>query len=259
MKYGLLVDRILKTHQHFQQQAAKAVNVSLTLRNWLIGFYIVEFEQKGEDRAEYGQNLIKNISESLAFRGLGETNLKLARQFYMVYPELSAVLSAYSTELPLAIRQALTDQSVLQGSSISQLPTDELQSTENQSIVPFSTLERTQSYLIDLVKKVSFTHFVELIKIENPTKRKFFELLILKTTPSVVELKRQIHTLAFERMGLSENVELATNQLMAKIEPLRVEDTIKNLYLFDFIGIRNNELLEEKDLETALLDHLQFL
>jgi len=68
MKYEILVDTIQKTHQHFQQQAAKAVNLSLTLRNWLIGFYIVEFEQKGEDRATYGENLFKLLSARISSR-----------------------------------------------------------------------------------------------------------------------------------------------------------------------------------------------
>jgi len=257
MKYEILVDTIFKTHQHFQQQAAKAVNVSLTLRNWLIGFYIVEFEQKGEERATYGQNLIKNLSESLAIKGFGETNLKLSRQFYVVYPELMTVLGAYRNELPLRIRQTLTDESVSAAHQISQLPTDQLQSTDKQSIIPFDAFENSDAFVIDLVKKVSFSHFVELIKIEDETKRKFFELIILKTTPSVQELKRQINTLAYERVGLSQDLELATNQLLGKIEPTKVEDSIKNIYLFDFLGIRNNGLIEETDLEAALVNHLQ--
>jgi predicted nuclease of restriction endonuclease-like (RecB) superfamily len=257
MKYEILVDTIQKTHQHFQQQAAKAVNVSLTLRNWLIGFYIVEFEQKGEERASYGQNLIKNLSESLAIKGFGETNLKLSRQFYVVYPELRAVLGIYRNELPHRIRQTLSDESVSATQQISQLPTDQLQTPDKQSIIPFDGLENTDAFLIDLVKKVSFSHFVELIKIEDGTKRKFFELIILKTTPSVQELKRQINTLAYERVGLSQDLDLATNQLLGKIEPTKVEDSIKNIYLFDFLGIRNNGLIEETDLEAALVNHLQ--
>lgn len=234
MKYEILVGTIQKTHQHFQQQAAKAVNVSLTLRNWLIGFYIVEFEQKGEERASYGQNLIKNLSESLAIKGFGETNLKLSRQFYVVYPELRAVLGIYRNELPHRIRQTLSDESVSATKQISQLPTDQLQTPDKQSIIPFDGLENTDAFLIDLVKKVSFSHFVELIKIEDGTKRKFFELIILKTTPSVQELKRQINTLAYERVGLSQDLDLATNQLLGKIEPTKVEGSIKNIYLFDF-------------------------
>jgi hypothetical protein len=82
-----LVKEIEQIHNHFQQQAVKAVNISLTLRNWLIGYYIVEFEQNGADRANYGGKLLKNLSEKINVNGLKETNLKLARQFYKSYPE----------------------------------------------------------------------------------------------------------------------------------------------------------------------------
>jgi glutamate mutase epsilon subunit len=70
MKFESLVSVIEHTHVHFQQQAFKAVNVSLTIRNWLIGFYIVEFEQKGEDRAAYGEKLLKSIADRISLRGL---------------------------------------------------------------------------------------------------------------------------------------------------------------------------------------------
>jgi hypothetical protein len=59
MKFELLVDNIQQTHQYFQEQASKAINIGLTLRNWLIGYYIVEFELNGEERAKYGQKLLE--------------------------------------------------------------------------------------------------------------------------------------------------------------------------------------------------------
>jgi predicted nuclease of restriction endonuclease-like (RecB) superfamily len=253
MKYEILVDTIQKTHQHFQQQAAKAVNLSLTLRNWLIGFYIVEFEQKGEDRATYGENLFKLLSARISLKGLGETNLRLSRQFYKFYPQVGGLFEASISEfLAVSIHQSLTDK--LQHFDydvvkIHQLPSDE-------SITPLNPAEY-QNYFQNLIERTSFFHFVELIKIEDGTKRKFFELIILKTTPSVQELKRQINTLAYERVGLSQDLDLATNQLLGKIEPTKVEGSIKNIYLFDFLGIRNNGLIEETDLEAALVNHLQ--
>lgn len=225
----------------------------MTLRNWLIGFYIVEFEQKGEDRAAYGENLFKLLSARISLKGLGETNLRLSRQFYKFYPQVGGLFEASISEfLAVSIRQTLSDE--LQHIDydvvkIHQLPSDE-------SITPLNPAEY-QNYFQNLVERTSFSHFVELIKIEDETKRKFFELIILKTTPSVQELKRQINTLAYERVGLSQDLDLATNQLLGKIEPTKVEDSIKNIYLFDFLGIRNNGLIEETDLEAALVNHLQ--
>ncbi len=111
MKFELLVNTIEQTHQHFLKQATKAVNVSLTLRNWFIGFYIVEFEQKGEDRAKYGEKLFKNLADKIAVRGLGETNLKTSRLFYTIYPEIKEILFTKTHDLlPFSIRQFLTDE-----------------------------------------------------------------------------------------------------------------------------------------------------
>jgi len=118
MKYEILVDTILKTHQHFQQQAAKAVNVSLTLRNWLIGFYIVEFEQKGEDRASYGEKLLPKLAQRCSsIKGLDERTFRNFRLFYLYYPQIQ----------PLIVNQ-------IDGLPIRWLLTSELETNENQSI-----------------------------------------------------------------------------------------------------------------------------
>ncbi len=82
-------------------------------------------------------------------------------------------------------------------------------------------------------------------------------MLILKTTPKVKELKRQINTLAFERVGLSNNSEDAYQLLTNKIEPEQAKDAIKSIYSLDFLGLKSDGLVEEKELETALLNHLK--
>jgi hypothetical protein len=118
MKYEILVDTILKTHQHFQQQAAKALNVSLTLRNWLIGFYIVAFEQKGEDRAKYGDKLLQKLAQRCVFiKGLDERTFRNFRLFYLYYPQIRPLIASPIDGLP--IRWLLTS---------------ELEINENQSI-----------------------------------------------------------------------------------------------------------------------------
>ena len=250
MKFELLIQTIEQTHNHFQQQAVKAVNVSLTLRNWLIGFYIVEFEQKGEDRAKYGARLVDSIAEKLNNKGLGDRNLKLFKQFYLAYTELHEAVIHFvdSTNTFIA--------------GIVQTPSAQLNLLQNpdRGIVqtPSAQLgERNKSYLLHIVQNISFSHFVELIKIEDKSKRVFFELLVLNTTPSVQELKRQIHTLAYERVGMSSNHELALAQLQRKIVPEQTSDAIKSVFCFDFLELKTVGLVEEKELETALLNHLQ--
>ena len=248
-----LVNNIEQIHHHFQQQAVKAVNVSLTIRNWLIGFYIVEFEQNGADRAKYGEKLMKSLSDKISGKGLSETNLKLSRQFFKVYPEMMELFnSSFKSLLPKTIGQLVTDEienSDNENTIISQLSTDEFKKKED--------LPNKLNYYRQLIEKVSFTHFVELLKIEDKTKRSFYELFILKATPSIIELKRQINSLAYERVGLSANTELAFEQLNNKIEPEQISDAIKSVFFFDFLGLKSNDLVEEQELETALINHLQ--
>jgi predicted nuclease of restriction endonuclease-like (RecB) superfamily len=253
LNFESLVSVIEQTHIHLQHQAVKAVNVSLTVRNWLIGYYIVEFEQKGEDRAKYGQKLFKVLAEKISVKGLGETNLKLSRQFYSTYPELgNIILEEIAIFLPNQIGQLSTDEfNIIDNEklAIRQLATDKSQKTND--------LGKSENYYRSILEKISFTHFAELIKIEDKTKRTYYELIVLKTIPSVKELKRQINTLAFERVGLSTNVDLAQEQLLNKITPEMPFDAIKNIYTFDFLGLKNDGLIEEKELEAALLSHLQ--
>jgi predicted nuclease of restriction endonuclease-like (RecB) superfamily len=255
MKFESLVSTIEQTHQHFQQQAVKAVNISLTVRNWLSGYYIVEFEQKGEDRAAYGTRLVDSLAESINVKGLGSRYLKLFRQFYFAYSELGGTINQI-VDLPKKTIYQIVQSSTAQLQkiddvefAISQLPTDEFKNG--------SDVSKTESYFHQVLERISFTHLTELIKIEDKTKRTFYELLILKTTPSVKELKRQINTLAYERVGLSSNLEIAVKQLNSKIEPEKSSDAIKSIYTFDFLGLKSDSLIEEKDLESALLNHLQ--
>ena len=92
MNFEQLATIIADTHQRLQQSAVKAVNQCQTMRNWLIGFYIVEFEQNGEDRAKYGEFLLKNLEQKVNLKGLNITLFKRSRVFYMVYPQLATVI-----------------------------------------------------------------------------------------------------------------------------------------------------------------------
>src|SRR5699024_2407427 len=121
--------QIQQINEALQQQAVKAVNISLTLRNWLIGFYIVEFEQNGDERAKYGERLLETIDKTVKIRGLGITNLKWCRIFYQTYPQIIQATSYISNNPAFfSIRQLLTDElqnAIDQLNTIRQLPTDE--------------------------------------------------------------------------------------------------------------------------------------
>lgn len=253
MKFEKLINTIKSTSQHFQSNAVKAININLTLRNWMVGYYIVEFEQLGDDRAKYGSKLLSEISKQIKVKGLGETNLKLCRQFYLNYPILlSIVLKNNPQILTESIRQLATDESrksINQLIKIRQLATDEFKNLETNA--------EGNDYLYKLLNTTSFTHFVELIKIEDPIKRKFYELLILKTTLSVKELQRQIYSLTYERIGFSKENKIALAKIESKINPTVSSDIIKSHYFLEFLNFNQPNLIEETELEQALIQHLQ--
>ena len=100
MTFDQLAERIHTVHQSAQTSSVGAINRAMTLRNWLIGCYIVEFEQHGEKRAEYGANLLKKLEERVHEKGLNTTLFKLSRKFYLTYPQIGAIVSHQLNALP---------------------------------------------------------------------------------------------------------------------------------------------------------------
>jgi predicted nuclease of restriction endonuclease-like (RecB) superfamily len=248
MNFELLVSAIEQTHQHFQQQASKAINVSLTLRNWLTGYYIVEFEQKGEDRAKYGDKLLARLAEKcVTIKGLDERTFRNFRLFYLLYPQIRPLLAneKHSNPIRRSLTAELKNDTINDTLSIWGSLTSEFQLTEFQ----------LKGELI--VQSLSYTHFEQLIRINNPLKRAYYEIECIKGSWSVRELKRQINSLYFERSGMSAKPELLSEITNAKAETLMPTDIIKSVYAFEFLGLKTKEAVEESDLEAALIDHLQ--
>ena len=279
MKFDYLIQSIQQTHTALQQYANKAINKSLTIRNWLIGFYIAEFEQKGEDRAQYGEQLLQMLAEKLNQESMSYRNLKLFRQFYFTYPQIRQSVIA---QLKL-IRQSSTEElysaenhlveigqsTIAQLESplttylpIRQLPIDEFQTLENQPTeIGQSIIGQLEKELLvppdKLIARLSYTHLVQLFPITDPLKRVFYEIECIKGSWTVAELKRQINSLYFERSGLSKHPEKLSAMIAEKAATLQPVDVIKSVYAFEFLGLHAKDVVEESDLETALLDHLQ--
>lgn len=247
LNFESLVAEIEQTHSHFQQQAVKAVNISLTIRNYLIGFYIVEFEQNGEDRAAYGSKLLDSLAAKLSIKGLVSAEISRCRQFYFWYPQiLGALTQEFKNLVPQHILGTLSQDSNM-GVEPSIIVSSTPQSAKSNLYVPGEKL----------LSKLSFSHLVELIKIQDHLKRTFYEIECIKGTWSVRELKRQINSLYFERSGMSAKPELLSEITQQKAETAGPTDIVKSLYAFEFLGLKTKDALEESDLETALLDHLQ--
>lgn len=247
MNFKKLAFRIQQTNDFLQQNAIKAVNRYITLRNWLIGFYIVEFEQNGSDRAEYGSKLLENLAKKITIKGLSAPELSRCRQFYQTYPQiLGLITQEFKNLIPVDFLEdflLLTSQEPIPGSATQELHNDRKDTDFN--------------HLATIFQSVSYTYLVELIKIDDPTKRRFYELLILQLQPSVKELKRQINTLTYERVGLSGDLKGSFDEIMHKINPHQTTDLVKSHYFFEFLNIRQPHLIEESELEQALIEHLQ--
>lgn len=92
----VLIKQIKEVHEHFASLAVKQVNTAMNLRNFLFGYYIVEYQQHGFDRAQYGEKVLEVLAHSarnLGLKSISETNLKLFRQFYQTYPQISQTVS----------------------------------------------------------------------------------------------------------------------------------------------------------------------
>ena len=264
MNYNNLISQIGETHESLQQNAVRAINTHLTLRNWLIGYYIVEFEQNGEDRAKYGSKLLKELALELKTRNIktNERDLRNIRNFYNTYSlfidfisflpiynqfsnQLMPIRGTVTTELEISLLGSVKQKS---GKGIRGTVSAKFQNIE---------IQEHETYYIEIFTKISYSHFVELIKIKDNTKRKFYELSTIKKTLSVRELENQIATLTFECVGLSENIDLAFNELENKINPRTVSEAVKSVYVFDFLDLPNSHLIQENQLKEALLNHLE--
>ena len=154
MNFEQLIQACEQAHNYLQGTAVSVVNQSLTIRNWLFGNYIVEYEQNGEDRAKYGTELLKKLADRLSgknIKGLSDRSLRNCRQFYIVYPNINQALSEYT--LPRSIWQTPSAKS-----------NKELKHADYKGI---------ESKV--LLSRLSFSHIIELAREEDPLKRTFYE------------------------------------------------------------------------------------
>jgi predicted nuclease of restriction endonuclease-like (RecB) superfamily len=236
-----LSGHIFEVHRYFKNYAVKQINNALTLRNWIVGYYLVEYEQSGKDRAEYGKKTLKTLSERLGktdVKGFSDRNLRLCRQFYLEYPNIWQLITAKF--------QNTDNQSIaIWQSEIAKSHTDNV-IPQIDVAIPITTL----------VEKLNYTHFVELLKISEPVKRNFYEWQVIKNGWNVKQLQRNINSLLYERIGLSKNKE----NMLAKLKKehlQQVDDIIKSPYILEFLGIEEKSEFSETDLEQAIINHLQ--
>ena len=230
-----LASIVQTTHDAAQSSAVKAINRMQTMRNWLIGYYIVEFEQHGKDRAEYGTQLLKKLEERVDRKGLTTTLFKWARKFYRLYPQMME-------NLPIPICATVTHQ---------------LQPIENKKdTIGASMMHQFVTPGKTIISHLSFTHLREIMALDDPLARYFYEQECIKCTWSVRELRRQISTNLYVRAGISANPEK-----LLSLPSVQGHDSaelqIRQPFTFEFLGLKAQEVVDEHDLEDALISHLQ--
>ncbi len=240
MNYDALLAAISDAHQHAQAGAAGAVNRHLILRNWLIGAFIKDFEQNGEDRAAYGSRLLVGLSADLKAKGVSGSSpdmLERMRLLYVNYPQLQPQISAPAVRKLSAPQHPGT------------ISAPAVRKSSKRQPIPLPAPE---------VLKLSWTHLAELVRLDDPWKRAFYENECLKANWSKRQLQRQIGSLLYERTGLSTDKHAVIEHARQAAEaPLQIADVIRDPYLLEFTGLAEKPHYLERDLEKALLDHLQ--
>ena len=220
---------VVETHLYAQGSAIKAINQMATLRNWLIGCYIVEYEQNGSDRAMYGDRLLKRLEERVNTKGLNVTLFRNSRTFYKLYPQISELFQIHPTL------------------------SDELKSIPSEIHPTLSDEFRTPPQKI--LERIPFSHLCEIMTQKDPLARFFYETECIKGTWSVRELRRQISTNLYFRSGVSKD----PKKLLASIAPEKntAALAIRQPFAFEFLGLKAKDVISEGDLEDALITHLQ--
>ncbi len=221
--------------------AARSVNALMTASYWEIGRRIVEFEQGGQERAGYGEAMIKRLGSDLSRqfgRGFGWRNLAQMRTFYLAWPA-EKILQTLSAKLPLSqIRQTLSGE-----------------------FVPRTNSETASRNVIDLVSlaqafPLPWSAYVRLLSVKNPQARSFYEIETLRCGWSVRQLDRQVNSQFYERTALSRNkaAMLEKGEVAEPGDAITPEQAIKDPFVLEFLNLKDE--YSESDLEDALIRHL---
>lgn len=241
MNFESLVQNINSVHETLQAQAAHAVNLALTARNWLIGYYIVEFEQQGEDRAAYGEKLLKNLEMRVKKKGLSERRFREFRRLYSVYPQLGIEVVEYLSVIPVSINNLLSKNTL-------EIRRTSAESSENTEwMLPAKML----------FSRISYSNLSLISMIDDPVKRAFYEIENIKGCWSNRELDRQIGSQYFERSGLSKNKAALSAMVKQQAIQLTPSDVLHEPVALEFLGLETKDKWTENNLEEAIVSHLK--
>ena len=231
----ILFQQVVELLQNARHQVLRTVNSTMVCTYFEIGRMIVEEEQSGKDRAEYGKKILKGLSEELKKefgKGFSTDNLENMRKFYLAY-SISESLTR--------ILQITNSPSLMTNSESVKL--EEIQTTKTQSLISFF--------------KLTWTHYVFLMRIEDEKERRFYEIESEKYNWSVRELKRQYDSALYTRLALSRDKEgvLKLSEQGQIIE--KPKDIIKDPYILEFLGLPELHQYSESELEEEIINKLE--
>lgn len=229
--------RIRQILDSARNNVARSVNTTQVIANWLVGREIVEEEQKGEQKADYGKRLLEELSVVLSREygaGYSGTNLRWFRQLYVEYQSFMGD----------GICHALRDRS-LDNSSI-------------PGLIQIHHAVRDESWKPGMLHpNLSWTHYRTLLKVDKPEARAFYEIEAIKNNWSARELERQITSLLHERLALSKDKKGLMQLAVQGHEVQKPVDVFKDPLVMEFLGLPESPKLAETDLEQAMIDNLQ--
>lgn len=241
---GFLVTELRDLIQNARRNVATTVNTLQVLTNFEIGRRIVEYEQNGAERAEYGKELLKELSARLTEefgKGFSLTNLKLMRQFYQEYQErIGQKASDQFDAFPYKSSDRLLKSEVVHKGSTELI----------NSVIPSDSSKKFPFVL-------SWSHYVLLLTIKNREERSFYEIEAWEAGWSLPELKREVASCLYERLAISRDKD-AVRQLADKGQIIaKPEDILKEPYILEFLGLDEKRGYTESDLESAIIDQLE--
>ena len=227
-----LYERVSALIEQARRRVMTSVNIAEVYTKYSIGQYIVEDEQQGNARAEYGKQVLKELSVRLTERfgdGWSEETLKKCRFFYKVYGK-SQIGSTMLTELP----NAKNGQQCLPNSA-----------------TPSRNFAETPNFTL------SWSHYLILMRVENPDARSFYEIECAQQQWSVRQLSRQVGSSLYERLALSRNKDEVMRLAKEGQTIEKPSDIIKNPMTLEFLGLKPEEAYSETKLEKAIISKLQ--
>ncbi len=240
-----LYTRVREILESARTRIARSVNTTQVVANWLVGREIVEEEQTGKARAGYGDQLILQLSTRLQRdfgNGYSTTNLKLFRKFFLHYPDLMPLRKGHTPRDLLAIEP-------FSSASVQSRP---------QSPAAIGHTPCDQSWSPgQLHPNLAWSLYRQLLKVDSPAARAFYEIEAIQQCWSARELERQIASLLFERLAKSRDKAGVRRLALKGQEILSPADLFKDPVVIEFLGLPESTRLVESDLEQALLNQLQ--